>query len=76
MMPKKRQALIEFTDITSAISCVNDASRAVTLIAGQPAYLNYSTTQKIVRTGLAALTKDFAQPTTSVFDQTFEFYTF
>ena len=54
-MPKKRQALIEFNEITSAITCVNDASRSVTLIAGQPAYMNYSNNQKLIRMGLVSI---------------------
>ena len=50
-MPKKRQALIEFNEITSAITCVNDAIRSGIMIAGQSAYMNYSNTQKIARIG-------------------------
>jgi heterogeneous nuclear ribonucleoprotein L len=52
MMPKKRQALIEFADIAGAINCVNEASRSVIIIGGSPAYLNYSSSQKIIRPGL------------------------
>lgn len=49
MMPKKRQALIEFVDINGAINCVNEAHRSGVIIAGSPAYLNYSSSQKIIR---------------------------
>ena len=49
LMPKKRQALIEFCELDSAIECVNDANRNNILIGGQPAYLNYSNSQKIER---------------------------
>jgi RNA recognition motif-containing protein len=49
LMPKKRQALIEFCEIDSAMDCVNDANRNNILIGGQSAYLNYSNNQKIDR---------------------------
>lgn len=48
-MPRKRQALIEFNEITSSISLVNDASRSQILISGSPAYFNYSLNQKLVK---------------------------
>ena len=54
MMPKKRQALVEFGEITSAISCVNDANRSGIFIGGHPAYMNYANTQRIVRDGLVS----------------------
>ena len=46
LMPKKRQALIEFEDIDSAINCVNDASQSGIYICGAAAYFNYSSHQK------------------------------
>jgi len=49
LMPKKRQALIEFEDIDSAINCVNDASQSGIYICGAAAYFNYSSHQKITK---------------------------
>lgn len=51
MMHKKRQALIEFNDLNSSTNCINDALRSNILIAGAPAYLNYSSSSKIIRPG-------------------------
>lgn len=50
-MHKKRQALIEFNDINSSTDCVNDALRLNVMIAGSPAFLNYSSSSKIIRPG-------------------------
>lgn len=47
-MPKKRQALVEFKEITSAISCVNDTNRINIMIKNSPVYLNYSSSSKIL----------------------------
>ncbi|XP_025907733.1 heterogeneous nuclear ribonucleoprotein L-like, partial [Nothoprocta perdicaria] len=50
-MPKKRQALVEFEDILGACNAVNYAADNQIYIAGQPAFVNYSTSQKISRPG-------------------------
>jgi len=52
LMPQKRQALIEFEDIDSAMACVNEAIEKNLFISGTQCYLNYSTSQKIIRKGL------------------------
>uniref|UniRef100_UPI00358FD985 heterogeneous nuclear ribonucleoprotein L-like n=1 Tax=Myxine glutinosa TaxID=7769 RepID=UPI00358FD985 len=49
MMPKKRQALVEFQDIESARSCVTYSSKGSIYVSSQPAYFNFSTSQKISR---------------------------
>ena len=49
VMPKKRQALVEFDDISSAVNCVNDAARSQIFICNHQAFLNYSSHQKIVK---------------------------
>ncbi len=49
LMPQKRQALIEFEDIDSAMACVNEAIENSLFISGTQCYLNYSTSQKIIR---------------------------
>ncbi|KAM6188854.1 LOW QUALITY PROTEIN: heterogeneous nuclear ribonucleoprotein L [Sarcoramphus papa] len=46
-MPKKRQALVEFEDILGACNAVNYAADNQIYIAGHPAFVNYSTSQKI-----------------------------
>uniref|UniRef100_S4RY32 Heterogeneous nuclear ribonucleoprotein L like n=1 Tax=Petromyzon marinus TaxID=7757 RepID=S4RY32_PETMA len=51
MMPKKRQALVEFEDLESSRSCVNYSSTGSIYVCGQPAYFNFSTSQKISRPG-------------------------
>nr|XP_032819955.1 heterogeneous nuclear ribonucleoprotein L-like isoform X2 [Petromyzon marinus] len=50
-MPKKRQALVEFEDLESARSCVTFTVGNPIYVSGQPAYFNYSTSQKISRPG-------------------------
>lgn len=50
-MPKKRQALVEFEDMMGACNAVNYASDNQVYIAGHPAFVNYSTSQKISRPG-------------------------
>ncbi|NWX50506.1 HNRPL protein, partial [Steatornis caripensis] len=50
-MPKKRQALVEFEDILGACNAVNYAADNQIYIAGHPAFVNYSTSQKISRPG-------------------------
>ncbi|XP_041352711.1 heterogeneous nuclear ribonucleoprotein L-like isoform X2 [Gigantopelta aegis] len=51
MMPRKRQALIEFEDLSGARNCVNYCQTNSIYVAGQPAFFNYSTSQKIQRPG-------------------------
>lgn len=51
MMPRKKQALIEFEDLTGARNCVEYVQTNSIYVAGQPAYFNYSTSQKIQRPG-------------------------
>ncbi|KAK6182268.1 hypothetical protein SNE40_009988 [Patella caerulea] len=51
MMPRKRQALIEFEDAIGARNCVDYAQSSAIYVAGQPAFFNYSTSQKIQRPG-------------------------
>ncbi|XP_066559915.1 heterogeneous nuclear ribonucleoprotein L isoform X9 [Amia ocellicauda] len=51
VMPKKRQALVEYEDINGSCNAVNYASDNQIYIAGHPAFVNYSTSQKISRPG-------------------------
>uniref|UniRef100_A0A8C5C9H3 Heteroous nuclear ribonucleoprotein L n=1 Tax=Gadus morhua TaxID=8049 RepID=A0A8C5C9H3_GADMO len=51
MMPKKRQALVEYEDLNGSSSAVTYASENQVYIAGHPAFINYSTSQKISRPG-------------------------
>ncbi|XP_039626594.1 heterogeneous nuclear ribonucleoprotein L isoform X1 [Erpetoichthys calabaricus] len=51
VMPKKRQALVEFEDLNGACNAVNYASDNQIYIAGHPSFVNYSTSQKISRPG-------------------------
>ncbi|XP_046364268.1 heterogeneous nuclear ribonucleoprotein L-like isoform X2 [Haliotis rufescens] len=51
MMPRKRQALIEFEKITGARNCVDYAQTSAIYVAAQPAFFNFSTSQKIQRPG-------------------------
>ncbi|XP_041271193.1 heterogeneous nuclear ribonucleoprotein L-like isoform X1 [Onychostruthus taczanowskii] len=51
VMPKKRQALVEFEDILGACNAVNYAADNQIYFAGHPAFVNYSTSQKISRPG-------------------------
>lgn len=51
VMPKKRQALVEFEDMHGACAAVNYAADNQVYIAGHPAFVNYSTSQKISRPG-------------------------
>ncbi|CAL8266971.1 unnamed protein product [Merluccius merluccius] len=50
-MPKKRQALVEYEDLNGSSSAVTYASENQVYIAGHPAFINYSTSQKISRPG-------------------------
>ncbi|KAM8953663.1 heterogeneous nuclear ribonucleoprotein L isoform 1-T1 [Pelodytes ibericus] len=49
VMPKKRQALVEYEDILGACNAVNYAADNQIYVAGHPAFVNYSTSQKISR---------------------------
>uniref|UniRef100_A0A8C6TEA0 Heterogeneous nuclear ribonucleoprotein L n=1 Tax=Neogobius melanostomus TaxID=47308 RepID=A0A8C6TEA0_9GOBI len=51
MMPKKRQALVEFEDLNGSCNAVTYAAENQVYIAGHPAFINYSTSQKISRPG-------------------------
>lgn len=49
LMPRRKQALVEFEDIGGACSCVNYAADNPIYVAGQLAYICFSTSQKIAR---------------------------
>ncbi|XP_042612354.1 heterogeneous nuclear ribonucleoprotein L isoform X2 [Cyprinus carpio] len=49
LMPKKRQALVEFEDMNGSGNAVTYANNNQIYIAGRPSYINYSTSQKISR---------------------------
>uniref|UniRef100_A0A672PCA6 Heterogeneous nuclear ribonucleoprotein L-like n=1 Tax=Sinocyclocheilus grahami TaxID=75366 RepID=A0A672PCA6_SINGR len=49
LMPKKRQALVEFEDMNGSCNAVTYANNSQIYIAGRPSYINYSTSQKISR---------------------------
>lgn len=51
MMPKKRQALVEYEDMSGSCNAVAYAADNQVYIAGHPAFINYSTSQKISRPG-------------------------
>ncbi|KAM9319120.1 heterogeneous nuclear ribonucleoprotein L-like isoform 3-T3 [Pholidichthys leucotaenia] len=51
MMPKKRQALVEYEDMNGSSTAVTYAADNQVYIAGHPAFINYSTSQKISRPG-------------------------
>ncbi|XP_030632783.1 heterogeneous nuclear ribonucleoprotein L2 isoform X2 [Chanos chanos] len=51
LMPKKRQALVEYEDMSGSCNAVTYANDNQIYIAGHPAYVNYSTSQKISRPG-------------------------
>ncbi|XP_061754041.1 heterogeneous nuclear ribonucleoprotein L [Nerophis ophidion] len=51
MMPNKRQALVEFEDLNGSCNAVTFAAENQVYIAGHPAFINYSTSQKISRPG-------------------------
>lgn len=50
-MPKKRQALVEYEDLNGSSTSVTYAADNQVYIAGHPAFINYSTSQKISRPG-------------------------
>lgn len=50
-MPKKRQALVEYEDTNGSCNAVTYAAENQVYIAGHPAFINYSTSQKISRPG-------------------------
>ncbi|XP_075916042.1 heterogeneous nuclear ribonucleoprotein L-like isoform X3 [Petromyzon marinus] len=47
-----RQALVEFEDPESSCSCVDYLSKGSVYVCGQPAYFNFSTSQKLWRPGV------------------------
>ncbi|XP_063061243.1 heterogeneous nuclear ribonucleoprotein L-like isoform X2 [Engraulis encrasicolus] len=49
VMPKKRQALVEYEDMSGSCNAVTYANDNQIYIAGNPAFINYSTSQKISR---------------------------
>ncbi|XP_057210304.1 heterogeneous nuclear ribonucleoprotein L isoform X2 [Triplophysa rosa] len=49
LMPKKRQALVEFEDMGGSCNAVTYANSSQIYIGGRPSYINYSTSQKISR---------------------------
>uniref|UniRef100_A0A8C7D9V9 Heteroous nuclear ribonucleoprotein L n=1 Tax=Oncorhynchus kisutch TaxID=8019 RepID=A0A8C7D9V9_ONCKI len=51
MMPKKRQALVEYEDMNGSCNAVTYAAENQVYIAGHPSFINYSTSQKISRPG-------------------------
>lgn len=51
MMPKKRQALVEYEDMNGSCNAVTYAAENQVYIADHPAFINYSTSQKISRPG-------------------------
>uniref|UniRef100_A0A9J7YZR1 Heterogeneous nuclear ribonucleoprotein L2 n=1 Tax=Cyprinus carpio carpio TaxID=630221 RepID=A0A9J7YZR1_CYPCA len=51
LMPKKRQALVEYEDMNGSCNAVTYANDNQIYIAGHPAFVNYSTSQKISRPG-------------------------
>lgn len=51
LMPKKRQALVEYADMNGSFTAVTYAADNQVYIAGHPAFINYSTSQKISRPG-------------------------
>uniref|UniRef100_A0A4W4GAJ2 RRM domain-containing protein n=1 Tax=Electrophorus electricus TaxID=8005 RepID=A0A4W4GAJ2_ELEEL len=51
LMPKKRQALVEYEDMSGSCNAVTYANDNQIYIAGHPAFVNYSTSQKISRPG-------------------------
>ncbi|CAB1316598.1 unnamed protein product [Coregonus sp. 'balchen'] len=51
MMPKKRQALVEYEDLNGSCNAVTYAAENQVYIAGHPSFINYSTSQKISRPG-------------------------
>lgn len=51
MMPKKRQALMEYEDMNGSCNAVTYAAENQVYIGGHPAFINYSTSQKISRPG-------------------------
>lgn len=50
-MPKKRQALVEYEDLNGSCTAVTYANDNQIYISGHPAFVNYSTSQKISRPG-------------------------
>lgn len=49
MMPRMRQALIEFENIEDAVSCVSTTQTSQVYIMDRPVFFNFSTSQEITR---------------------------
>ena len=49
MMPRMRQALIEFENIEDAMSCVSTTQTSQVYIMDRPVFFNFSTSQEITR---------------------------
>ncbi|KAL4237683.1 hypothetical protein ACF0H5_002397 [Mactra antiquata] len=49
LIPRRNQALVEFTDEKGSSACVNFSNSNQLLIRGQPAFFNYSTSRRIQR---------------------------
>ena len=49
MMPRMRQALIEFENIEDAINCVQNTQTNQVYIMDRPVFFNFSTSQEITR---------------------------
>lgn len=49
MMPRMRQALIEFENIEDAMNCVSTTQTSQVYIMDRPVFFNFSTSQEITR---------------------------
>ena len=49
MMPRMRQALVEFENVEDAISCVSTTQTNQVYIMDRPVFFNFSTSQEITR---------------------------
>lgn len=49
MMPRMRQALIEFENIEDAVNCVSTTQTSQVYIMDRPVFFNFSTSQEITR---------------------------
>ena len=49
MMPRMRQALIEFENVEDAVNCVSNTQTSQVYIMDRPVFFNFSTSQEITR---------------------------
>ena len=49
MMPRMRQALIEFENVEDAVNCVSNTQTNQVYIMDRPVFFNFSTSQEITR---------------------------